>query len=509
VKDKPNAAALYGEQAHKAAEDYVAKGTPIEPKFHPMKAVAEVLNAMPGEKFPEMRMGIKKVDGGYEPSSFTASDVWWRGIADLVIINGEKAKLVDYKGLPVDTPIPTPTGFVPMGALKRGDLVFGSDGRAYPVTAKSNVHTRQCYEVMFDDKTTAECDDVHLWLLTTGEVVPVTALIPRKSKVQVCAAVDYPKVELPIDPYVFGLWLADGAAANGEICKPDSFVWGEIARRGYNVGPDHARNSMRTETRTVYGLRAQLRKANLLGRKHIPEIFLRSHVEDRLALLRGLMDGDGSVNPLRKQVVFANTNKELSTNVKQLVESLGLRCSMSTQKYYGFGVTGIAHYVSWRPRHTMPFSTPRKATRVGDWGDGRSAFRRVIGVKKTAIKQTQCISVGSPDNTYLCTTSYIPTHNTGKNAKYADVKQLDLMAGALFVLRPELKVVKSALAFVVSNDFISKNHTADLRDSYLGVFDKDLDALETAHQSGVWNPISGPLCGWCPVTSCPHYKERY
>ena len=195
VTDKPNAAALYGEQAHKAAEDYVAKGTPIEPKFHPMKAVAEVLNAMPGEKFPEMRMGIKKVDGGYEPSSFTASDVWWRGIADLVIINGEKAKLVDYK--------------------------------------------------------------------------------------------------------------------------------------------------------------------------------------------------------------------------------------------------------------------------------------------------------------------------TGKNAKYADVKQLDLMAGALFVLRPELKVVKSALAFVVSNDFISKDHTADLRDSYLSVFDKDLDALETAHQSGVWNPISGPLCGWCPVTSCPHYKERY
>jgi len=97
VKDKPNAAALYGEQAHKAAEDYVAKGTPIEPKFHPMKAIAEVLNAMPGEKFPEMKMGIKKVDGGYEPSEFTAPDVWWRGIADLVIINGEEAKLVDYK----------------------------------------------------------------------------------------------------------------------------------------------------------------------------------------------------------------------------------------------------------------------------------------------------------------------------------------------------------------------------------------------------------------------------
>ena len=195
VKDKPNSAALYGEQAHKAAEDYVAKGTPIEPKFHPMKAIAEVLNAMPGEKFPEMKMGIKKVDGGYEPSEFTAPDVWWRGIADLVIIDGEQAKLVDYK--------------------------------------------------------------------------------------------------------------------------------------------------------------------------------------------------------------------------------------------------------------------------------------------------------------------------TGKNAKYADVKQLDLMAGALFVLRPELKVVKSALAFVVSNDFISKNHTADLRDSYLSVFDKDLNALEVAHESGVWNPISGPLCGWCPVTSCPHYKERY
>ena len=99
-------------------------------------------------------------------------------------------------------------------------------------------------------------------------------------------------------------------------------------------------------------------------------------------------------------------------------------------------------------------------------------------------------------------------YKTGKSAKYADPKQLDVMAGALFVHYPELKTIKSALAFVVSNDFIPKVHAAKQRDEYLATFHDELDRLEHAELSGVWNPKSGPLCGWCPVVECEHHRPR-
>lgn len=99
-------------------------------------------------------------------------------------------------------------------------------------------------------------------------------------------------------------------------------------------------------------------------------------------------------------------------------------------------------------------------------------------------------------------------YKTGKNAKYADMKQLDLMAAALFVKYPELDTIKSGLAYVVSNEFPKKTHKRKYLERYMSVFDNQLDRLEAATENGIWNPQSGPLCGWCPVTSCEHWKPR-
>lgn len=105
-------------------------------------------------------------------------------------------------------------------------------------------------------------------------------------------------------------------------------------------------------------------------------------------------------------------------------------------------------------------------------------------------------------------TAHLVDYKTGKNAKYADMKQMDLMAGAVFVHYPEVEKIKSALAYVVSNDFITKVHTRDKIETYLSVFDEQLERLDAAMDSGVFNAKSGPLCGWCPVVECEHYKPR-
>jgi hypothetical protein len=99
-------------------------------------------------------------------------------------------------------------------------------------------------------------------------------------------------------------------------------------------------------------------------------------------------------------------------------------------------------------------------------------------------------------------------YKTSKNAKYADTKQLDVVAAALFTHFPQIKKIKSALAFVVSNEFIRKEHVAELRDSYFASFDPELDRLATAQESGVWNTNTTPLCKFCPVVSCEHNRKR-
>jgi hypothetical protein len=103
---------------------------------------------------------------------------------------------------------------------------------------------------------------------------------------------------------------------------------------------------------------------------------------------------------------------------------------------------------------------------------------------------------------------FLVDYKSSKNAKYADLKQLDLLAAAVFLHYPEVTKLKSALLFVVSNEFVNKEHNSQHKLAYFEHVRYDLERLETAMKTGVWNAVSGPLCGWCPVKTCHNYKER-
>ena len=104
--------------------------------------------------------------------------------------------------------------------------------------------------------------------------------------------------------------------------------------------------------------------------------------------------------------------------------------------------------------------------------------------------------------------AWLIDYKTGKNAKYADIKQLDLLAGAVFVHFPEVETINSALLYVVSQDMPRKIHHRQHLSEYMGVFDEQLDRLDAAMENGVFNAKTSPLCGWCPVTTCEHLKPR-
>jgi hypothetical protein len=103
--------------------------------------------------------------------------------------------------------------------------------------------------------------------------------------------------------------------------------------------------------------------------------------------------------------------------------------------------------------------------------------------------------------------AHMVDYKTSKNAKYADTKQLDYMAAAVFAKFPEIKVIKSALLFVVSNEFVKKKHVAENKELYMNSAMFDLNRLKSAFNNGVWNPVTGPLCRFCPVKSCEHNRS--
>lgn len=96
VKDEGSEATLYGTEMHKAAEEYIRDGTPIPAKFDFIKPSMEIVSGWKGTKLCEYRMGLRQ---DLTPCDFFAKDVWWRGVADLIVISedGSRARTVDYK----------------------------------------------------------------------------------------------------------------------------------------------------------------------------------------------------------------------------------------------------------------------------------------------------------------------------------------------------------------------------------------------------------------------------
>lgn len=360
-----------------------------------------------------------------------------KGTIDLIRrIDDKTYEIVDYKGLPLDTKIPTPTGWTTMGDIQVGDVVYDMNGKKTKVTGKSHVKFLPCYKITFDDTSTVICDEEHRWKLIDGSVCTVTDLIDREvTRIPIAAPIDCDEVDLPIDPYILGIWLGDGRNRNGEISSMDQFVWDEIQRRGFTIGPNiSSRPDKPCEQRTVYELSPKLRELNLLHNKHIPSIYLRASYAQRLDLLRGLMDSDGSVNTKRKQCVFTNCHKPLSMDVKELLLSLGQRPLLSDVKTvcksHDYDYEGKGYPISFRAINIDPFLLPIKSGRLqSSWGAGQSGSRLIKKIEKIDTVATQCIMVDSDTHTFLCTENFIPTHNTGRRLDWGTntVKDYDYL----------------------------------------------------------------------------------
>lgn len=460
----------------------------------------------------------------YVPAASAEEEVEFAGIVGH-LDRYEHGTVADTKGLALDTPIPTPSGWTTMGEIKVGDQVFGSDGKPCRVTLKSEVKDIGTYVVRFHDGTSVVCDTEHLWWVTTQrrpephvvdiETIARTVRIGGRQsryRVPVAGALDLSAVDLPIDPYVLGAWLGDGHAAEGRITKTDE-LFDEIRKCGHAVTPEQRYPSQvgdAVSTRTISGLTSKLRLAGLLDNKHIPGAYLRAATEQRIALLQGLCDTDGGWNQRRRRASFSTCSKQIAEDVYELLCSLGQKPSMNWSTARGFGIEVQVCQIEWTPMGVMPFRMPSKASRVcvSRLQQVRSSQRTITAVESGPDVLTACIAVDSPDRTYLCGRAMIPTHNTTSSRwldtirrdgpPVANLWQINGYAAAVIASgRPVHRLILDYLARDTGEEhrWTGRPDPQMVRDA-LGwlreVRDTDLGWLPRDHQP------DSPFCRGCP-----------
>ena len=347
------------------------------------------------------------------------------------------AAIAQDQPLALNTEVPTPTGWTTVGQLRVGDFVIGSDGLPHEVKRDTGVlHGLDCYEVYFDDGTSVNCSASHGWTTerlnghgdkyevttsTTEELAEsVRGSKNRKRHRIAVVGFDSPDSELPVDPWLLGLWLGDGFTADtgvvfdwrlkGEyeaLVKPvvkdfQTVVWTQMAE---NYGTFRIKNIDRTQDSK--SLRAQLRDLRVLGNKHIPAKYMSAGTEQRRELLRGLVDSDGGID-INGRAYFVNANRALVYQFQELVTSLGFRCTVrehggegALRAEFNPGNEFLVSKLSYKYNRQRPYSSRN-----------RSQHRWIESVEKIDSVPVKCIGIDTEDHLFQVTRSRILTHNT-------------------------------------------------------------------------------------------------
>ncbi|MDP3685031.1 MAG: DnaB-like helicase N-terminal domain-containing protein, partial [Ignavibacteria bacterium] len=151
-------------------------------------------------------------------------------------------------------------------------------------------------------------------------------------------AIDFDYQDVPIDPYLLGLWLGDGKSDSARIYSQDTEVVEYLEEyaltKGQHVSaykekdkcPAYTITGGRSQKARDESFQAKLRELNVLNNKHIPQNYLSNNRSIRLHMLAGLIDSDGFVNVNHGDTVEITSKYEsLARQIKFLCDTLGYR----------------------------------------------------------------------------------------------------------------------------------------------------------------------------------------
>lgn len=374
-------------------------------------------------------------------------------------------KTGEGKANPVYTPIPTPDGWKRVGDIREGDYLFDRTGNPTKVTGVFPQGKKEIYEVELLDGRVIECAAEHLWSVyrkyEPDKLVTVTTEQlfrhgARSGKVYyysipMAQAVQYPERKFSIDPYVMGAFLGGGCKnaygsfefsdAEGTAVDELNRLLGSVAakRKGYydymwnfylRYDPDYWRANKVLRIRDLDARYEDLLSNTVSSERYIPDEYKTASIEQRWALVQGLMDTDGNLymhtgySEGSCNMRFSTTSKRLCDDFMEVVYSLGFSCTVSSSKRKG---ASEARHLEYIVRINAPdtiknrfFRFPKsKVSEIlaqvtnRQYKQMRSGSKIVIAdIRKTGRSAEQvCFTVDNPEHLFLVG-KYVVTHNT-------------------------------------------------------------------------------------------------
>lgn len=314
-------------------------------------------------------------------------------------------------------PVLTPSGWTTMGKLNTGDDVVDNHGQPAQILEIHEQGVLDTYDIHFRDGSSTNSSLDHLWTvfnkstkrhqtLTLGEMVGRTITFNDGSAhycVDLAPAVEFPKRELPIDPYLLGLLLGDGGFSEPgsrisftNSKEPIVSAVRELLPEGSELYSKGDRfNEFRIKGQIVDTLQAMGLKGGLAKDKFIPQDYLLSSVEDRRRLFQGLMDTDGHVQKANSDLMeYCTVSPQLADGFLDLARGLGYSTRLS------IGISSAVYRGGMRVYGNK--------YRLFICGKKRKA---VVAVEQSAPELSRCLYVDTPDHLYI-TKDYTLTHNT-------------------------------------------------------------------------------------------------
>lgn len=365
------------------------------------------------------------------------------------------------KAQPLSSPILTPNGWTTMGEVEVGDRVISVDGNSCVVTGTFHQGEKDIWELTFSDGSKVECCSDHLWFTQTDKdrnyrrwtkkvdgkrtrfsaeregsvkstIEIVESLYTNRGRINhtipIVLPVKFKEQKIEIDAYLMGCLLGDGCfrshvgftSADEEIIKNiENELENEDISISYRSQYDYA--LIKEPTHKTNNFKQYLIKLGLWGKlsdsKFIPNEYKFNTVENRIKLLNGLMDTDGTVSKDGTHVSFSSTSFKLIQDVKEIVQSLGGISTDHTphNEYYTYKGVKMQGKTSYRITITMnpninPFSLKRKFDLVVPKSKYKPN-RYIVSAKMIGKKEAKCIKIDHPTHLYV-TNDYIVTHNT-------------------------------------------------------------------------------------------------
>lgn len=516
------------------------------PKFGKVEGMLYITDSMENGA----KSARKNIQYRYENSAFLQKWIpkatFTDGYIEFTNVSGKKLglKLYGAKALALDTVLYLANGGVTtIGACAVGDSIVGADGQPTLITQKSEVFHKPMYDLLLEDGRCLQVSEDHLnqvhikkfasaktfssftleeKTLTTLELLEEQLSVqdPNGSNRPLLWVENIQPMVLPynenllIDPYTVGVLLGDGSM-NGKTTgqvpvvltahKDDWLTYETVLP--YPLGKAYTdKRNPNVVYRTIIGINQFVSAHGLSTHgddKSIPEDYLFGSIEQRLALLQGLMDTDGTCTADGK-ASFSSNSKLLVEGVMWLVRSLG-----GTARWVSTGKP--THYKTMLRVNMPMFKLKRKLDRQRPLKNNMVAIQ---SIKRSADQASQCIAVDNAERQFVAGSSLVRTHNTG------------LRGTKIFGKRPVLAVLDdlisdddarspTVLAAVKDTIYRGVNHALDpgkrkiiMSGTPFNVSDPMIEAVE----SGTWEVNVYPVCENFPCDKAdfqPAWEDRF